>query len=78
MLGWLKSRKFFIAIYFGTAAFVFCWFGKMSGGECVMLATACAGLYKAANVADGYFSQRDTTVMTRAIPDDPDDYRVQK
>lgn len=46
------SRKFIIAIYFGTAVFVLGWFGKLTGTEVVSCVTVLAGFYKLANVAE--------------------------
>ena len=60
MFSWLKSRKFFIAVFFGVNAIVMCWFQRMSGGECATVLCALSGLYKAANVLDSYWSQQTT------------------
>lgn len=45
-------RKFALAMSFGAAIFVLCWFHRVSGGECVTAVGMLAALYKASNIVD--------------------------
>lgn len=47
------SRKFIVTMYFGTACFLLCYLGHLSGGDCVAAVGILSGLYKAANIIDG-------------------------
>jgi hypothetical protein len=44
-----------MAMYFGTAMFVLCYLGRLTGTECVTSVGILAGLYKVANLADAKF-----------------------
>lgn len=44
------SRKFIVTVYFGSAVFLLCAFGKLSGSELVTAIIALAGVYSGANV----------------------------
>ena len=45
-----RNRKYTLAMFFACVGTVALFFGKLTGGEWVMLAGAIMGLYGAANV----------------------------
>ena len=51
------SRKFLVAMYFGTMVGVECWYGKIPGIAAASAIAGIAAIYKAANAYESAFGQ---------------------